>query len=528
MKKAYSMQFEFLSVAIISIILAALFIGTVCIYEIDNYVESSTKELIDEKCEKEAAQINALFTSMEKSVEVMNSYVLRFISGVQDLESDQKRQDIINKAEIMFLEIAQNTNDTVAFYVRFNPDITSGTSGIFYSKTKDEQGFVKLEPTDILKYSQSDTEHVGWYWDPYKAQRAIWMKPYYNQNIEVMMISYVIPMYSQGEFIGVIGMDFDYNTLVQRVHEIRIYENGYAHLEDNDQVIHCIHAEDENHELQPSQKDMQVVCTLRNGMDLVVTAKHSDMRQIRYSIELKTLFVVIGLMITLVLIVILIVRKIVSPLKRLTNAAQKLASNDYDVEIVHGKTKEIKQLSMAFENMITQLRERDKMQQMLAYRDSLTGLKNTTSYKAWSGDLNEKLATESVDFGVVILDINNLKQTNDNFGHDAGNSVIILAARIISETFKRSPVFRIGGDEFLAIVQNKDLYELDELIERFKEKCNEASVSADDHNIPISIACGSAVYNPKNDKTFLDVFNRADEAMYENKRKMKESAKEFQ
>ena len=208
-------------------------------------------------------------------------------------------------------------------------------------------------------------------------------------------------------------------------------------------------------------------------------------------------------------------------LKKLADASIKLSNGDYDVEIVPSNTYEIKLLSTAFENMALQLKEHEKMQHLLAYRDSLTGLRNTNSYWAWITDFDKEIEAKDTDFGVLVFDINYLKETNDRYGHDVGNKLIVSAARLISDIFKRSPVFRIGGDEFLVILQNRDLDEKDALLKIFDEECLSKSVDTDKESISVSIAKGFARYDSEKDTNFIDVFNKADDAMYENKRKIK-------
>jgi diguanylate cyclase (GGDEF)-like protein len=221
------------------------------------------------------------------------------------------------------------------------------------------------------------------------------------------------------------------------------------------------------------------------------------------------------------LIAIFIVKKIVHPLKKLTDASVKLSNGDYDVEITHSDTHEIKLLSTAFENMALHLKEHEKLQHLLAYRDSLTGLRNTNSYWTWITDFDKEIETKEIVFGVIVFDINYLKETNDRYGHDVGNKLIVSAAHIISSIFKRSPVFRIGGDEFAVILQNRDLDEKDALLKIFDEECLSKSVDTDKESIPVSIAKGFARYDSEKDTNFIDVFNKADDAMYENKRKIK-------
>ena len=102
-----------------------------------------------------------------------------------------------------------------------------------------------------------------------------------------------------------------------------------------------------------------------------------------------------------------------------------------------------------------------------------------------------------------------------------GNKLIVSAARVISDIFKRSPVFRIGGDEFLVILQNRDLEALPELLKKLDDECLNETITVDEGVIPVSIAKGFARYDSKKDTSFIDVFNRADDAMYENKREIK-------
>jgi diguanylate cyclase (GGDEF)-like protein len=312
-------------------------------------------------------------------------------------------------------------------------------------------------------------------------------------------------------------MDFDYNVLTDKVHMMKIYENGFAHLEYEGKVLHVEDIKvNENH-----GEHLRVSKELKNGMELVLSASYNDIRQIRYDIALKILFVVLLLAAIFSLIVIFIVRRIVNPLKTLTDASVKLSNGDYDFKIVHSDTYEIMLLSTAFENMAMHLKEHEKLQHLLAYRDSLTGLRNTNSYWAWITDFDKEIETGEIDFGVLVFDINYLKETNDRYGHDVGNRLIVSAARIIANIFRRSPAFRIGGDEFLVILQNRDLEEYKELLKKFDEECRNELVTTERETIPVSVAKGFARYDSGKDANFIDVFNRADDAMYENKREIK-------
>jgi diguanylate cyclase (GGDEF)-like protein len=208
----------------------------------------------------------------------------------------------------------------------------------------------------------------------------------------------------------------------------------------------------------------------------------------------------------------------VKPLKELTDASVKLSHGDYDIEIAHSNIREINLLSTTFENMIVNLREHKNLQHRLAHRDSLTGLRNTTSYKGWVSEFDKKIKEASVSFGVAVLDINNLKEVNDTHGHIFGDELIITASRIICDTFKKSPVFRIGGDEFCVILQNRDLADIKKLFESFDSECATTYVDKDNVKFPVSVAKGFAEFDSEKDTQFSDVFERADGEMYKNKR----------
>ena len=515
--KKRTIQFKFLITLISAMLAVTMFIGGLSIYEVDNFVQSQTEDYVNVTCEKNASQINDAFGDMEKSVHIMESYVYGLIENEYDIKNPGRQAQIIAKSDEMFIDVAKNTDDAVAFYFRFALDLSDGTSGFFYTKEKDDEEFTRYEATDLSIYDRNDTEHVGWYWQPYEAGKPVWMMPYYNKNNDIYMISYVVPLYYNNQFFGVVGVDFDFNVLTDKIHQMKIYENGFAHLEHDGKVVH----DDTTQAIGESKNYLRVSKELKNGMNLVLSASYKDIEKIRYDIGLKIVYVVVLLAIIFSLIVVFVVRRIVQPLNVLTDASIKLSKGDYDVEIVHSDTYEIKLLSTAFENMTLHLKEHEKLQHLLAYRDSLTGLRNTNSYKAWVTDFDKEIESEKLDFGVIIMDINYLKETNDRYGHDSGNKLIAAAAQIMSGIFKRSPVFRIGGDEFLIILQNRDLVEWESLMEKFDAECANETVALEKVNIPVSIAKGFARYNPETDSTFVDVFNRADDAMYENKRNVK-------
>lgn len=155
---------------------------------------------------------------------------------------------------------------------------------------------------------------------------------------------------------------------------------------------------------------------------------------------------------------------------------------------------------------------------ILAYTDSLTGLKNYAAYSHIKGKMNEKIHGEDeTSFAVVVMDVNDLKKVNDAYGHKVGDTLLISASRLMCVTFQHSPVCRIGGDEFVAILENSDYERREELMILFEENMRKTTFLAEDQPLPVSVAVGYAEYSKEKHTEFEDVFQQADAAMYVNK-----------
>ncbi|MBQ4243093.1 MAG: GGDEF domain-containing protein [Lachnospiraceae bacterium] len=151
----------------------------------------------------------------------------------------------------------------------------------------------------------------------------------------------------------------------------------------------------------------------------------------------------------------------------------------------------------------------------LTFTDNLTGLGNRQAYEQEIERINER--EELLDhFVAAILDLNNLKSTNDSLGHAEGDRYIISSATLIQKYFgKIARIYRIGGDEFAILFTGHDS---DVFLEM------EANMFDDIMNggrQDINFAYGSAVYNHITDRTAEDTIHRADEKMYASKNKYK-------
>ncbi len=118
-----------------------------------------------------------------------------------------------------------------------------------------------------------------------------------------------------------------------------------------------------------------------------------------------------------------------------------------------------------------------------------------------------------------------MKRINDSYGHEKGDEYIKNSSKLLCRIFKHSPVFRIGGDEFLIILEGSDYREKDSLFEKLQLEMDASSCNSVESCTNLSIAYGMSVFNKSTDKTLAEVFKRADALMYEKKKEMKEKMK---
>jgi diguanylate cyclase (GGDEF) domain len=222
---------------------------------------------------------------------------------------------------------------------------------------------------------------------------------------------------------------------------------------------------------------------------------------------------------------------ITKPIKKLEESAVGFvdhSSRQRDVDALNFEApelktnNEIKSLSDAVVKMTEDMRdyvsdiisaeEKAANMQELANRDALTGIRNKTAYDAAIAGIQD------TKVGLAVVDLNNLKKLNDTYGHDKGDLAIKALSKLICEVFCHSPVFRIGGDEFVVILRGQDYDNYDQLLASFNERLKEMDGSHEPWK-RISAAIGAAFFEDGDDMNSL--FKRADQMMYKRKKEMK-------
>ena len=464
-------------------------------------------------------RLDRTFFCVRQAVNGMERQAINAIDSYERLARDVNyREKYLNELEKAFSAIAMDTDGCISYYLRLAPEVAGNKGGFSMAREAARwEGalppFVKREPIDLSRYSPTDVNNVGWYYIPLKSKCATWIEPYIDPSLNSYVISYVAPIFIEGKFIGVIGIDIDFNFIIQELRRMSIYDYGYVYLMNRNNIVLYHKDRFQGSLFHPNPEYREIELYLANGMWLGIATPLSRVHDERNRILMHLVAAILIVAMLVSLGSITIASRAIKPLAGMTEAAKRIASGDLNVKISYESGNELGLLVQSIREMAAKL-------EVYVYRDKLTGLRNAAAYISKGAELDTqgKLIPD-LTYGVVLFDVNFLKKINDKHGHQAGNQLLRHASRVICKVFDHSPVYRVGGDEFTAILEGQDYENREALLKLFDEKIAEERFEAAGEIHSVSVARGLAIYEPGME--FAAVAKRADVAMYNHKSAIK-------
>ena len=230
-------------------------------------------------------------------------------------------------------------------------------------------------------------------------------------------------------------------------------------------------------------------------------AKVSKELETQVFVEHLLTFVLIGIMLGIVILTSLLVFK---PLRRCVELIRK------EHEIPLKGAYEVRFLAKNYNLMYYTTKENENKLNYEANHDKLTGLFNRRGYEFFLSNVDMETSA------LLIIDLDNFKDINDEYGHDKGDEVIVNASRVLLHSFRSQDyVCRIGGDEFAVIMIRSDAT-MKDLITRKIEQLNDKLMHPSDESLP-AISCSAGAAFGRYGVSVSELFKRADNALYESK-----------
>ncbi len=568
---------------IIVTLLAASITGFFCVRWIEESSEHALTEQIESDLrsivKQKAASADARLEHYEKYIEFVTDYIgemyanedtmlkrgrifyapadtkeyaLTRVFASEDLDAEDFRDQILffSNLEQIWGPIAKANENLIT-------TVYAGTKdGLLTSY--DRWSYLNVPPEGeelIYDYFQS-----GWYSKGMEKDGVFYTGLYVDSQGRGLTITVASAFRnSEGEIMGVDAADFDITGLYDELLAINLGEGTRSFALDRDGAVISPDADNQSLEKYTGlskeeigtlksdpdgflkTKDAIYVCIPieRVGWTLCVSIPVKTIRGTIQEADKSILYASITFVAILVIILLLAVyavnkstSNIIYPMELLGRDMKiisdgnleyraKVYRNDEIGDITSQMNEMVDRLNFTMKELMSSRKYADAMSE-LAVKDSLTGVQNKTAFDEKVNLLKKKLPCGDKEFGFVMVDLNNLKTINDSYGHDKGDVSIRKVCRIICEVFQHSPVYRIGGDEFIIALSGSDYQSAAQLTEQFKARIR--SVSSDSSLEPwerVSAAIGYALYDETCDRDVEDVRIRADREMYRNKKNMK-------
>lgn len=512
-------------------ILTAVLMGTVAIANSAMMAKKDTEERMQMTCQLQAEELDSMILRIEQSVDSLSDTVMMDFDFDKFTQNKQYADTYTNEILESVFQFASHTEGAITAYVRYNPEYSNPTSGCFLTRDSVDEDFIAVIPTDFSMYDEDDTAHVGWYYTPVKNGGPMWMEPYLNENINVYMISYVVPLYSEsGESIGIVGMDIDFSQITGFVDETTIYDSGYAFLTNADGVI-MHHKEletgtniadmdasvakiapvlsDETKQgvLQSYSYDgvnrQMLYYSMQNGMCLVLTAPKMEIYSEANQLVWMMLLAEIGAILISGVVGIFVSGGISKPIHQLTNVISQTAQLNF-MPTAEGSqlrkykdeigvmAREIHQMRKILRGMVEQMSDTEYA--ILGNVDNLDALMKENSVRAE----NNSAATQQMAAGIqeasssttqIVQNIEEVKRNSEEIyqlaqnGEENSQEILHRAGdmeRVSRESSeKTNQMYKVMKEKTdLAIAQSKAVQRINELTDDIKNISSQTNLLA--------------------------------------------------
>ncbi len=546
-KRIWSLQTKFILIITGTTLLLTLFLGFLNLQNINTMSMTIARMSLNWQAQRAAEPLQNTLIDSSNILQTMAHALEDTVPDPNALSDAGFRNELKQHMENQFNMTANLSSTIYGFFILFNPAV-AGQDGFWYTWNPEQKQYINHSQEEIKHFFFDANVGNAFLIKALAQKKSFWQEPYVSPVDGVRKIAYIVPVYSQGKLIAVMGFSIRMQILIDKIEFTKMYNNSYASLFADDGKIYY-HPEYPGGSSNTSLKDLgmspyaktlkgrdsndhllaysykgepkkMAFKTLYNGMNLGVCAPESALYAARTKAMLFTAFLIFVFSLIVASIAALMANRIIVPLKAIDAAARRIGEGNYDQPLSITRSDELGELAQNMNQTMGKMKTMVQQLETLALEDKLTHVGNTTAYEQQVTEINQRIAARdpNLAFSVLMIDVNGMKGINDRFGHTMGNEMLRHTVRFIRATYAYSPIFRIGGDEFLVLVTGKDYQSRFALLEQLAPYNQKRNYQQDRPWEQISFATGMSDYFPETDTTYQEIFLRADTAMYQNKK----------
>ena len=389
-----------------------LMIGAVNITSTSDILEKNYSQIIHQQSLILQQQLDSTFLVVEKAAMSISEFINSNIPNRKWIDKKENLSSLIGNVETLLLS-ATNIPNISGMYFHFAPYITEEETGIFVTKKNDSDKFSSLQAVELYAQESNVKTHNGWNYNPKTDTSPKWIEsnPIFEKK-DVIVSSYVVPIFIGNTFIGVFGIDINIDILGDLQQTTKVTMSGDAFIANNsgeilsytslskDSMIETILAnenkisqmfkteilnkEEINSFTLEGNKILMAFETLRNGMKIVVSSPEKATKKDLYTMVGKSGIVTLILNLLTIILAFTISKSITKPLIKTSDMLQEISNGGGDLtkRLESGSDSETRNLSTYFNSfmeflchMISQIKS--ETGKIAGIKDSI---KNNTNY----------------------------------------------------------------------------------------------------------------------------------------------------
>ncbi|MFT5871199.1 MAG: diguanylate cyclase (GGDEF)-like protein [Clostridium sp.] len=520
-----------LSIALTAVI-SSLLVGFLSIKFSTTTIEDEANQKLSYMAKSYANFLDGYFSEVSKVVNILY-YDLQNNIDRSKIHDDKYIEQLIKRIESTVKMQAQNSSQGKTAYVYFNPRLTGKVHDVYYAD-QDGDGNVERQSVVPMEYYTDNfniTEDKSWWFTPVSTHRDYWGKPY-NWKMDngkvVEFMSYTRAIYLGNELLCVVGSDFTYDNIREKIDSIKIYRSGFAFLLNSNyeiisyplykgneniadinkdqfkQSIDNLKEEDTSiikYKSTDGSKKVTSLAKMSNGWIIGMTADEKEILSRMISLR-GFLYILIGILSILsILLSLRLGNKISKPIIAISNIVRNVGDSNYRVDIPGEylqRKDEIGILSVSIKTMsekITDDLEEINYQNNILKYDALTNATKKDYFRQLVNTYINDTEQSIHNAAMMIINIDNFRVINETMSYDTGNMLLCeIARRLFSNISKLDLLSRTDGDEFTIffkkIEDSKDMtHRIDMIFLLFNNPFNVYS-----EEIFVSISAGISIY----------------------------------
>lgn len=542
----HSIKSKFLALCLSSLCVLGLAVGAVSLTAL---TRATSREEVDNMNRTAELYRSELDLKLVQTEDVVSFAATGLVSGASAgtgaLWDGARRARFTAGLDRILRDTLLSLPEARAYYTYYAETLTGGAAdGVWYVREDEHSSFRQRQwykASEILPESSQD---LTLYAKSAETGHGHWVEPYYSIAQGKMLISYVVPVYRDGTFLGLVGVDLDFGEILRLLERRPVYETGYAFLADamgkthyhidapqgvsEDHLGAKLVDKDVSHGATSATDALRryqvggtaydiATCSLRNGLELLVMAPTHEVQAEARAATLQLVAILIFCLLLFAAITLVLTQRLTRHLQALSSAAREIAHGNLDVQIHVESDDEVGRLAGVLQHTVDSLKETLARLHRRTFNDGLTGILNRLGIDRALEDWHAQAkGTPAV---LISLDLDDFKFINDLLGHAAGDEALRALARRLRDFFGRTAlVARNGGDEFTVLLPATTAAQAERLLSELTQAPQHYLYGGVERSFTLSI--GYVSY-PDQAESLRDLTRYADAALYATKLKGK-------